>query len=81
MLARDDRAASSATSGVFVGSARPAARAAAAIAATEACTVDSFQALWLLFEVGGHLRRGDVERIRRRREARTSSGTRFHCQA
>ena len=37
------RAAWSATSGVFVGSARPAARAAAAIAAAEACTVDSFR--------------------------------------
>ena len=33
----------SATRGVFVGSARPAERAAAAIAAAEACTVDSFR--------------------------------------
>ena len=33
----------SATSGVFVGSARPAERAAAAIAAAEACTVDSLR--------------------------------------
>ena len=51
------------TSGVFVGSARPAARSAAAIAAAEACTVDSFRVLGPLGEVGGHLRRAGVERI------------------
>lgn len=35
----------SATSGVFVGSARPAERAAAAIAAAEVCTVASLRVL------------------------------------
>ena len=53
----------SATSGVFVGSARPAERAAAAIAAAEGLHRRQLAGLGPLGEVGGHLRRVGLERV------------------